>query len=227
MYNALRMKKITFRILTITAFLLAVHGLCSANTKAIEGILAGTGPGKVWMNKGAADGVIEDMIFDVIRGGEVIGKIKIKKAGQTSSEAVPVEMKDGVAFSAGDAVKFSGAMDSGVKKEQPPAGVTAPDVKDEKNTETPAEQKPEENKTPPADTVTAAIPVTPEPEKIAETDKTAKNIETMKTETPPETKKEKEKVKNTNSAGKWGLKNKSTRMIISAVIALLIFGRRF
>ncbi len=61
--------------------------LCYADETWLEGKIAGTGPGKVWLLIGSNQGVTEGMLFEVRHEGKVIAKLKIKKVGASSSEA--------------------------------------------------------------------------------------------------------------------------------------------
>lgn len=152
-------------------FLIAV---CHADTTAIEGKIVGVGPNKVWINVGTEAGAAVDMIFEVWRGEEKVAKVKIKKAGKTSSEAEVIGLKEGMSCAAGDMAKSTGEVKVEPKKEEP--------KKEEPKTE---EVKPVETASTPASltpTVTASVPSTPATP--AETKKEEPKKEEIKKEEP-------------------------------------------
>lgn len=236
MYNASEMKIFACALCSLCIFVFLFAHVCFSDTQSIEGLIVGTGPGKVWINLGSEHGVIDEMIFDVKRGEEVVGKIKIKKAGKSSSEAVPYEAKQGSTFSSGDSVKLS-------PETAPPEIKSQPAVKSETKTPltavTPATPLAENNmeqkktETQPVKNETKTSPVNTEPKKEeVSPDKTEVVAEKPKEKPAEKSKsktktKEKEKDKKLHRKGKWGIKNKGARMIVSVVLGLLIFGRRF
>ncbi len=147
------MKKITWMVLVLyvaTLFSRAVP-LVSADEKMLEGKIMGTGPGKVWILIGANQGVTEDMIFEVRHDGAVIGKIKVKKVGNSSSEAEIIEIaREDVKISPGDMARWMLPPEFKVEEEKvKPATtpVTELQKKEEEKTEKPKiETKPEVKK---------------------------------------------------------------------------------
>lgn len=159
-------------LIILTAVLLNV--VCHAETKSVEGKIVGIGPNKVWMNVGTEAGAAVDMIFEVWRGEEKVAKVKIKKAGKTSSEAEVLGLKEGMSCATGDMVKSTGEVKAEPKKEEP--------KKEEPKTE---EVKPVETASTPASltpTVTASVPSTPATP--AETKKEEPKKEEIKKEEP-------------------------------------------
>lgn len=140
---------------------------CFAETSALEGKIIGTGPLKVWLNIGSAKGVETDMIFEVLKGGERIAKVLVKKVGTTSSEAVIAQLKQDAVCESGDAVKFLSKAAPEMKKEE--VKKDEPKKEESKPEEAKPELKKEEPKkeeTKPAETTalavtTAAIPAPP------------------------------------------------------------------
>lgn len=151
----------------LTAVLLNV--VCHADTKSIEGKIVGIGPNKVWMNVGTEAGAAVDMIFEVWRGEEKVAKVKIKKAGKTSSEAEVIGLKEGMSCTSGDMVKSTGEVKVEPKKEEP----KTEEVKPVETASTPASLTP---------TVTASVPSTPSTP--AETKKEEPKKEEIKKEEP-------------------------------------------
>ncbi len=243
MYNASEMKKSICAFFSFCIFILLFAHVCFSDTQPIEGMIVGTGPGKVWINRGTEQGVIDEMIFDVKRGDETIGKIKIQKAGKSSSEAVPYEIKQGATFSSGDNVKLSSDAAPVVKKaETPPeekpvekptetqtvlpaeTPVTPPAENNAEQKKTEAQPVKEETKTSPVNTEPKKEEVSPDKTKVVAEKPKEKPAEKSKSKTKS---KPKEKDKKIHRKGKWGIKNKGARMIVSVVLGLLIFGRRF
>ncbi len=194
------MKKQVVFVLAFYSMMLVLHSaaLCFAETSAIEGKIAGTGPLKVWLNIGSEKGVETDMIFEVLKGGERIAKVLVKKVGTTSSEAVITQLKQGAVCESGDAVKFL----SKAAPEQKPE----PKKEEPKTEETKPEVKKEETK--PAETTVAAVtPVTT----TAPAAETAPKTEDKK----PETKKGKKK-----KFGSGLFKISSTKFLFIALIGV-------
>ncbi len=105
-----RLKEVSCAVLFFYGFLLFsqcfVFSASAAETKDIQAKIFGTGPNKVWLDAGAEQGVVQDMIFDVKRGEELLARIKITKVGKSSSEGAVVELNPGKECAAGDMVKL-------------------------------------------------------------------------------------------------------------------------
>lgn len=221
MYNSY-VKKTYRGVFLVFAFVLLTHNLCFADAQTIECVIAGTGPGKIWLNKGSEHGVIEDMTFEIKRGGEIIGKVKIKKADKMSSEAVPVVVKDGFTLSSGDSAVLltESAAVKDVKEEQKTPAVVA-DTETKPLTEEKTEVKkkePEPVKTSVSDSVSVSK------EKQVEAQDSKKDAETKKKENLAGKPKKKEKPSKKHKSSKWG-RSKGAKIALSAVVLLLLSQR--
>ncbi len=116
-----KIRKFTSCVLIFYCIMLILHSaaLCFADEKMLEGKIMGTGPGKVWLSLGSNQGATEGMLFEVRHDDVVIGKVKIKKVGASSSEAEIVESANGdVKIYPGDMVKWMLPMDLLEEKEE-------------------------------------------------------------------------------------------------------------
>lgn len=135
---------------------------CFADEKWLEGKIAGTGPGKVWILIGSNQGVTEGMIFEVRHDDAVIGKIKVKKVGASSSEAEIIEIaKEDIKISPGDMARWMLPPEFEEKKEETtPATTTTTPVATTPATETPTKEEPKTETVPTTEIKKEIVPST-------------------------------------------------------------------